>query len=356
MLTLNIWDPSICLEWDRQPLEGFESYPVADICERYDLVVLDHPHLGEAIAAQCLWQLDDIFSEIEIATWQAQSVGPSFAFYVVDGIVWALPLDAATQVMACREDLLTEERPTNWTDLLAFQRRNRSVVQCLAGPHAYLSFLSIAGGIDQSADFRDASDISVNSTLGEEAFELMKELHALGRPGHETLNPIAILEQMHYADEISICPIIYGYVNYSRLKDRPVTFYDVPLLSDGVKPRSVLGGTGIALSKRSQPQQALIDHLGWLMSAQTQAGFIPRNSGQPSNKAAWLDKANNDRARNFYRNTLTTIENSVVRPRYDGFIAHQTAASAAIREAILHKESYVKLAADLQSLAAPRSQ
>ncbi len=42
------------IHWDKQPLEGFESHPIADLCARYDLVVLDHPHVGEAISGNCL--------------------------------------------------------------------------------------------------------------------------------------------------------------------------------------------------------------------------------------------------------------------------------------------------------------
>src|SRR3546814_15973390 len=42
------------LDWDKQPLEGFEAHPIADLCARYDLVVLDHPQVGEAVAAGCL--------------------------------------------------------------------------------------------------------------------------------------------------------------------------------------------------------------------------------------------------------------------------------------------------------------
>src|SRR3546814_11047065 len=40
------------LGWDKQPLEGFEAHPIADLCARYDLVVLDHPHVGEEIGRE----------------------------------------------------------------------------------------------------------------------------------------------------------------------------------------------------------------------------------------------------------------------------------------------------------------
>jgi len=50
----------LAISWDRQPLEGFESHPIADLCARYDLVVLDHPHIGEAVSAACLVPLEDV--------------------------------------------------------------------------------------------------------------------------------------------------------------------------------------------------------------------------------------------------------------------------------------------------------
>ena len=34
--------------WSKQPLEGFESDPIADLAARFNLLVLDHPHIGEA--------------------------------------------------------------------------------------------------------------------------------------------------------------------------------------------------------------------------------------------------------------------------------------------------------------------
>ena len=39
------------LTWDRQSLAGFESHPITDLARRYDLLVIDHPGLGPAMAA-----------------------------------------------------------------------------------------------------------------------------------------------------------------------------------------------------------------------------------------------------------------------------------------------------------------
>ena len=133
----------LSLHWDKHPLEGFESHPIADLCARYDLVVLDHPHVGEAVAADCLVPIEALFGADEIAAWQAAVAGPSLTSYRYAGQHWALPLDAATQVMAYRRATV-EVSPVAWGELPAFAVRH-AVALSLAGPHAILSFQSICG-------------------------------------------------------------------------------------------------------------------------------------------------------------------------------------------------------------------
>jgi multiple sugar transport system substrate-binding protein len=50
------------LRWERQPLEGFESHPIEELAERYDIIVLDHPHLGDAVHGECLQPLESVFN------------------------------------------------------------------------------------------------------------------------------------------------------------------------------------------------------------------------------------------------------------------------------------------------------
>ena len=70
------------------------------------------------------------------------------------------------------------------------------------------------------------------------------------------------------------------------------------------------------------------------MSAEAQTGFIPAHDGQPSARAAWQSDDVNDRWGSFYRATIATTEHAWVRPRFAGYIAFQTAASAILREAL----------------------
>ena len=125
----------LSVRWDKQPLEGFESAPIADLCARYDLVVLDHPHVGEAVGADCLVPLEEVFAPDIIAGLEAATIGPCLSSYRFAGRHWALPLDAATQVMAARGDLLDgAPSPVPWAGGVARSRAPGSERRLIARP------------------------------------------------------------------------------------------------------------------------------------------------------------------------------------------------------------------------------
>ncbi|MFT4089599.1 MAG: extracellular solute-binding protein [Asticcacaulis sp.] len=330
------------LTWDKHPLEGFETHPIADLCARYDLVVLDHPHVGEAVAHDCLVPLEDLFSAEEIARLEADCVGPSLSSYNYAGKHWALPLDAATQVMAAREDL-TGALPETWDEVVALSKRV-PVALSLAGPHAALSFQSIcvALGEKPAAD----RDRFIGQETGEAAYELMRELVARSPLSVRDKNPIGILQHMCDHHDVALCPLIYGYVNYA---DR-LGFGNAPKGAGGIG--STLGGTGIGISRKCDVTPELLDHLRWLMSEVAQTGFIPAHDGQPSLRSAWRDKAVNARWGRFYERTLDTLEAAYLRPRHNHAIAFQTAASARLRAALDAGEASQAVITDLNTLYA----
>jgi multiple sugar transport system substrate-binding protein len=304
------------LRWELQPLEGFESSPIGELAERYDLIVLDHPHLGDALAAGCLRPMEDFFGSDELDGWAAEAVGPSARAYSLAGQTWALPLDAATQVSARRPQLL-ETSPQTWTQVLDL---DVPVAPSMAGPHAFLSFCSIAVslGADLSSDFFDRGTAIA-------ALDILTALAMSAPQETRELNPIGLLELMSTTDIVAYAPLVYGYVNYAQR----LAFGAAPI---GTRIGSTIGGTGIALTRRSEPTPALLDHLRWLMSREAQLEFIPSHSGQPSARSAWTDPAVNAGAGHFYSNTLETIEHSWVRPRFPGYIRFQSEAAAIIRE------------------------
>ena len=311
--------------WEVQPLEGFESAPIADLCAEYDLVVLDHPHLGEALAHDCLTPLDQVFAPEDLARIADGAIGPAYSSYAMAGRQWALPLDAATQVMALRPDL-ADTTPTSWAEVETLSQQG-GVALSLAGPHAALSFLSVCAALDDALDMRDGGWPA--DGIAERAYDILAPLAARTPQHTKTLNPIGLLDLMGRADDIRLIPLVYGYVNYTRAP-RPVAFHDAPRA--GGRPGSILGGTGICVSRRAQVDDALLDHLLWLMSDPTQRGFIPDHDGQPGLRSAWADPKVNAAWGDFYSQTAATLEAAAIRP-HDGYIALQTRASAYLRDA-----------------------
>ena len=314
------------VHWDVQPLEGFESAAIGKLCADYDLVVLDHPHLGEALALGCLTPLDEIFTAQELNEIANGAIGSSFTSYAMDGRQWALPLDAATQVMALRPDL-TDARPTDWQNVETLSQGG-GVALSLAGPHAFMSFLSICASLDPDLDMRDGG--WPTKPVAEQAYEILLPLAARSPDHIKSLNPIGLLDYMTREDDIMLVPLVYGYVNYTRAA-RPIVFHDAP--AHGTRPGSILGGTGIAISRGAKVNAELRAHLLWLMSAETQSGFIPDNDGQPGLRSAWLNAKVNADWGDFYLNTKATLEHAAIRPRHDGYIAFQSRASALLRQA-----------------------
>ncbi|WP_382308617.1 hypothetical protein [Herbiconiux sp. UC225_62] len=316
------------IEWDAHSLEHFESHPIDELANRYDLIVLDHPHLGEALEKHSLKPMDAVVGAARIERWSRESVGPSFDSYSVDGYQWALPLDAATQVAVHKPALLAAV-PRTWNEVEALSA-GVPVALSLAGPHAFLTFASICAAFGEPVG-EGTDGPFVSDGIGLPALELMRSIASRAPAGTESQNPIALLERITRTDDIAYCPLVYGYVTYSSPL---VRFTDAPSAAPGARRGSTIGGTGLAVSARASVTPELADHIVWLLSAEAQGSFIPRHDGQPSSRAAWLDDAVNREAYGFYSSTLATIEDSWVRPRFAGYIPFQSAASAIVREVV----------------------
>lgn len=322
------------VDWHTQPLEGFESAPIAELCANYDLVVLDYPHVGEAVASDCLQPLDSLFKAVDLARIEAAAIGPSYASYNLANRQWALPLDAASQVMAMRADLLSQPAPQTWDDVIAWAQHNTGLALSLAGPHAFLSLLSIAVAIEPDCDLRNRGRW-IDPAVAREAWRILSTLARYVPAITFDMNPIALLEHMTESDDVTLCPLVYGYVNYANPQlARPLTFVDAPAIQNGHPPGSIIGGTGIAVSRRCDVNDELRSHLLWLLNEQTQAQFIPAHAGQPSAESSWLNSDLNRAWGDFYANTMATLQQAHIRPRHDGFVSFQTRASAWLREAL----------------------
>ncbi|MYX17647.1 extracellular solute-binding protein [Streptomyces sp. SID8374] len=335
------------LTWDSQPLEGFESHPIGELCERYDLVVLDHPHLGDALEADALRPLDELLPPAVLQEWRTAVVGSAARSYTVDGRLWAAPLDVATQVAALHRASGLEP-PRTWPQALEAAGTVPSALS-LAGPHALLTYFSLCVALGDAPDSRGTAAPLTTAATGVEALEMMRAFLDRCDPATATLNPIALLEQV--ADgRIAYCPFVYGYVNYASAEGSPVRFADVPRCRPGGRLGSVLGGTGLAVSRRTPVTEELAGHIAWLLSDEAQRDHLPRYEGQPARREAWTDPGVNERAGHFYTDTLATTESAWVRPRHPGYTRFQQAASELLRSGLLLGRPAVELYGDLEDL------
>jgi multiple sugar transport system substrate-binding protein len=339
----------LTLHWKRHPLEGFESHPIEELARQYDLIVLDHPHIGDAVAGDCLQPLESLFDLPTLDAWKAQSIGNTFESYRYGGKHWALPLDAASQVAAFRPDRVDEAAPATWSATLELARRH-PVVLSLAGPHAVLTLFSISTAHGDAPAAFDPGRLFAGPGVCT-AWEVMRELHALSFKGWADRNPIAILEGLASDAQAVYCPLVYGYVNYAvAVGDRhAVSFVDVPAGPDG-RLGSVLGGTGLAVSQRTAISEKLREHLVALLSDGLQRDFIPFADGQPSARAAWSDTRVNAAWRGFFAQTRATVERAIVRPRHPHYVPFQTAAAEFVRQALAHSLGPTEVVNGLQAL------
>lgn len=316
------------LAWRRQPLEGFESAPIAALAAAHDLLVLDHPHVGEAVASECLLPLESLYPAERLDAWRRDSVGPSFESYRYEGLSWAVPLDVAAQVTARRPDRIATP-PESWDEIERLARE-LPVALSLGGPHALLTLLSMVAGV--------GPDVCREDFLPEEnalvALERLHRLWALRAVDSEHMNPIGLLETMARGNAIALVPLVFGYVTYAVPGEgrQRIAFSGTP--REGAGFGGVLGGTGIGFSRRCTPTPGLLEHVGWLMSRSAQVEFLPRHGGQPSARAAWEDGEVNDGWGGFYRDTLESVERALLRPRFAGYVSFQNRASARVREAL----------------------
>jgi multiple sugar transport system substrate-binding protein len=182
---------------------------------------------------------------------------------------------------------------------------------------------------------------------------MMREIAALVDPACFEMDPIAVSEMMaEHGSRIVCAPLIYGYVSYAVAGFRPnrLAFADLPVVGPHGPVGSALGGTGIAVSAFSNATDAAIDFAYWVASGDVQRGPYAAAGGQPGHAAAWEDHTVNDSTGNFYSDTRATLEGAWVRPRHDGYMAFQQAASERILAGMAGGHRAADAVADLNRL------
>ncbi|MEO9228118.1 MAG: extracellular solute-binding protein [Devosia sp.] len=345
--TSSVWRDRTGVEivWHKRSLQDFEKFPVQELAREYDLIVIDHPHVGQITAEGCLTPLDVPGRESERRDLAANSVGRSYPSYIWADRQWAFPVDAAAQVQVYRPDHV--ERPAeSWNEVIVLAKAGHVVLPMLA-PHSLMIFYTLAANAGHAMA---VDDLLIDPKAGAEIIARLAELTAYVEPSNFAMDPISASEAMARPEPVvSVMPFGYGYANYALDGFRPgrLKFADIPLPG---ATGSTLGGTGIAVSAFSANTAAATDYAYWVASSDVQRGTYAASGGQPGHAAAWDDDAVNGPVRGFYRDTRKTLEGAWVRPRHNGYMEFQDTASQRLNAGLLSRETPATIVAAINAL------
>lgn len=320
--------PHITITWDKRSLKKFEDYPVERLVDQYDLIMLDHPSIGENVEKEIIIPLDHWVPSSVLEEQKENSVGPSYQSYSWAGHQWALAADASAQVSAYRDDLLKKfdlTVPKTWEEVFQLISNLPDSIKIgipLHPTHAFCSFYTLYCNLTETTEIR-----VIDLELAEEVLANLAILCEQAHPDVRFGNPIHVLDQMGSTDEIAYVPLIFGYMNYSLANFRPhlIHFTDIP--SYHAKPvGSVLGGVGIAISSKSKHVEEAIKYAVYVVGEQTQRRTYFTSGGQPGHLQAWRDPTINREANDYFTSTLATMKHASMRPRERGAIRLQEQA------------------------------
>lgn len=331
-------EPGVSIVWDKRSLQGFESTPVDELAATYDLMVIDHPHVGAVAGDGCLLPLERHAGPHDMARLQAETVGKSFASYTLDGHQWALPIDAATQVQAIRPDL--QAAPvTTWAGVMQAAGEG-AVIWPLRPPHVLMSFFTLAANLGEPCAVTPGP--LVPRETGRRVLAALQALADRVDPACRGMDPIAALDALAESRTHRIIPLTYLYAPYARAghRARRLAFHDIPAIGAAGPIGSALGGTGIAVSARTAHPALCTRFAVWLASAEVQRGLYAANNGQPGNARAWGDAAVNAAVGGAYHATRMTHEAAWLRPRHAGYMGFQEDGSAIVLDAITGRTAH----------------
>ena len=333
-------NPEIKIQWDRRTLREFGEASIEQYVDRYDLLVVDHPFVGFAAAHGVLVDLARCLSEAEKLRFAADSVGPSWQSYWYGGGLWALPIDAATQVASYRPDLLrglSPVVPDTFDDVLKLGEKARKAGKYVVVPACPTDAISLFFTLSANLGYPipEERDLFVDDSVAAEVLHRLHALIAVAHPRSVEWNPIQVYDFMISACDAIYCPYGFGYSNYSRVGNSVrLKFTNAPAAGDRGSSGTMLGGTGVAISKLSSHPLEAITYAKWLVSPEHQRGTYFREGGQPASLTAWTDSSVGAMADGFFSDTLETLQTAYVRPRFDGFVRFFEAAGVQINRCL----------------------
>jgi len=329
-------EKGIQVDWQKRSLTNFGDQSLEALSKQFDLIIMDHPHVGVAEASQCLMPLNDLVPANILNELKISSAGPSFESYHYHEKQWALPIDAAMQCASYRADLMVNDSlPNTWEEVFALAKTLASkklyIGMALCPTDCLCSFLSLTAQF--GSPIRENNELLVESSVGIKALSMLRRMRDVFHPKALDWNPIALYDYMAEQNDIAYSPLAFCYTNYSRAGFRKniLKYHTAPEINN-----AVLGGAGIAITSSCTNVQEAANYAAWICSDVVQSTIYVNAQGQPGNKIAWENKEANTITSDFFTNTMPSLTNAYLRPRYQGWPKFQTFLGETIHAYLLH--------------------
>jgi multiple sugar transport system substrate-binding protein len=314
------------VEWESRSLADFGDGNLETLIDDFDLIVFDHPFVGQAESEKLFLNLSELLSPVELHLFEADSLGPCWKSYWTDGGLWALPIDAAAQVATYIPDMLTRYRddpPETLSDVFSLAHEAREDGLFIALPcvpiDAICLFFTLTAGRNEPIPAEPTGFPSKGTVI--EVLDVMRELIAIAHPQSLQWNPIMCFDHMSSHKDVVYQPFAFGYSNYARPGAKHVLqFANIPAIGDLKHAGSILGGAGIGITRSCKNVDTALEYIKYLCHPEYQSRGYFRSGGQPASRTAWLSEEANGASTDFFSGTFQTLENSYLRPTFDGII------------------------------------
>ena len=316
---------NVQIRWERRSLHEFGHADLSSLSQSFDLLVIDHPMLGDVEQAGTLLDLHPMLPSDALNELTKDATGPSLASYWFHDRLYALPIDAAAPAASCRPDILNAahlQEPETWAEVIEIARLG--YVQMPGFPvDLFMNFmgLCLSYGSSVAAD----RDQLLDRSIALQCLDQLRELASLMPDSIYEYNPISLYETMAGCNTVAYCPFAYTYSNYSRRGFAPNRLrFSAPVkFGANHAMRTVLGGTGIGISSKCDIPDVALSYCLFVAGAECQTTLYGLAGGQPASLTAWNDPTLNLVSNNFFERTLSSIQTAYVRPRYSGYIRLQ---------------------------------
>jgi len=345
--------PGVSVVWEKRSLQAFADASMEALATEFDLIIMDHPHTALAATEGVLLPFEDWIPSAFLDDQAVHSVGRSHESYRFADRQWTLASDAAAPIATWRPDLIERyglALPSTWEEVLDLAVQGFVTVSAFPIDmlmHSY-TFCAALGEDPFATPEGVASEAVLAAALAE-----LRKFSALCDPVCLERNPIRTAEWMSSTDDrrAAYCPFAYGYSNYSRPGYAPRILKAGGLVSFNGKPlRSTLGGAGIAVSSRSKHPRACMDIAMFMASPEVQKGVYFQAGGQPGHRAAWTDASVNSACGDFFRDTLATLDEALLRPQFPGYMGFQDEATPVAHDCVAGKTSPIDAARNINAI------